>query len=87
VEDTEQAVLLGGNARRFYGIDAKTFVTEPPDHIPRPAWFPEPDEIAAWWEREADPRGPGGVFRGQLWSRLTRGRVSASLIARFRSRS
>lgn len=50
------AALLGDNARRFYGIEGRLFVTEQAD-IARPAWFPKEDEeFARWWEKEADPR-------------------------------
>jgi predicted TIM-barrel fold metal-dependent hydrolase len=65
MEDVEvphdvQAKLLGGNARRFYGVEGKMFVTEEPTSIPRPAWFPKEDEeFSKWWDREVYPRKHG----------------------------
>lgn len=54
-----QAKLLGGNARRMYGIEGKLFVTEEAEAIERPAWFPKGEELERWAEIEADPRGAG----------------------------
>jgi uncharacterized protein len=52
-----QEKLMGGNARRFYGIQEKLFTTEQPESIPRPQWFPKDDEaLEKWWEEEAHPR-------------------------------
>jgi predicted TIM-barrel fold metal-dependent hydrolase len=50
-----QEKLLGSNARRFYGIEGKLFVTrEQP--LDRPDWFPKRGpEFDQWWEREAFP--------------------------------
>lgn len=50
-----QEKLLGSNARRFYGIKGKQFVTrELP--VQRPDWFPKRGpEFDQWWEREAFP--------------------------------
>ena len=49
VPEETQAKLMGGNARRFYGLEskAKVFVTDAvdPRSIPRPKWFPSLDEI------------------------------------------
>lgn len=51
------AMLLGANARRFYGIEERLVVTEQRE-VERPEWFPKEDEeFARWWEKEADPRG------------------------------
>jgi predicted TIM-barrel fold metal-dependent hydrolase len=68
MEDVEvpqevQAKLLGANARRFYGIEGKCFISSEMD-ISRPDWFPKFDsqEFREWWEREAYPRKHG---RGQ----------------------
>jgi hypothetical protein len=56
VPKSVQAKLLGENARRFYRIEGKTFVTEERE-IERPQWFPKHDaEFEQWWEREANPR-------------------------------
>jgi uncharacterized protein len=54
-----QEKMLGANARRMYGIDAKVFVTEEVTDVPRPDWFPKPSDLASWAEVEADPRAHG----------------------------
>ncbi|HEY2106696.1 MAG TPA: amidohydrolase family protein [Candidatus Binataceae bacterium] len=52
-----QEKLMGGNARRFYGIQGKLFTTEQPESIARPQWFPQGGEaLEQWWEQEAHPR-------------------------------
>ena len=52
-----QAQLLGGNARRLYGIEGKLFVTEEAAPIQRPDWFPQGPEFEEWAELIKDPRG------------------------------
>ena len=59
VPEPVQAKLMGGNARAFYGIEAKNFVDEAPESIERPDWFPQGPELDAWWQRESDPRKYG----------------------------
>jgi predicted TIM-barrel fold metal-dependent hydrolase len=59
VPDEAQAKLLGGNARRMYGIEGKLFVTDEPAPIARPSWFPGGEELAQWAAVEADPRAHG----------------------------
>jgi predicted TIM-barrel fold metal-dependent hydrolase len=62
VPNSVQEKLMGGNARRFYGIEGKTFVSrEAP--IERPNWFPRRnEEFDKWWEKEAFPnKYPGGT--------------------------
>jgi predicted TIM-barrel fold metal-dependent hydrolase len=59
VPEAVQAKLLGGNARRMYGIEGKVFVTEEAPPLERPAWFPQGEELEAWAEAEADPRAHG----------------------------
>jgi hypothetical protein len=59
VPEAVQAKLLGANARRMYGIDARVFVSEEAAEIPRPDWFPKTEEIEKWAAVEADPRGHG----------------------------
>ncbi len=54
-----QGQMLGGNARRMYGIEPKTFVSEEVHDIPRPQWFPSAEEIERWSAIEADPRAHG----------------------------
>ncbi len=55
VPQSAQAKLLGGNARKFYGIEAQTFVTEEQPPIERPQWFPnEDEEFRRWWKREVN---------------------------------
>jgi hypothetical protein len=56
VPDDVQAALLGGNARRMYGIEPKLFVTEEPDPIERPDWFPQGPELEEWADMVAHPR-------------------------------
>jgi predicted TIM-barrel fold metal-dependent hydrolase len=56
VPDEVQARLLGENARRFYGIDAKLFVTDEPGAIDRPEWFPHGRELDEWAELVSHPR-------------------------------
>ena len=56
VPDEVQAKLLGGNARRMYGIEPKLFVTEEPAPIVRPDWFPGGPELDVWAEEQAHPR-------------------------------
>lgn len=86
VDDAVAAALMGGNARRAYRIEARKFVRASRPPIPRPDWFPSPEEIDAWWARETDPARPGGASRSRLWSRLAASRVGSSLIARLRAR-
>jgi predicted TIM-barrel fold metal-dependent hydrolase len=54
-----QAKLLGENARRLYRIDGKLFVTEEPEEIVRPDWFPKPEQVAGFAAAAADPRSHG----------------------------
>ena len=61
VPDDVQAKLLGGNARRFYGIEAKLFVTDEAAPIDRPDWFPQGPELDEW----ADDRGAPARERGE----------------------
>ena len=59
VPEAVQAKLLGGNARRMYGIEAKLAVTTEPPPLERPGWFPGGDELDEWAAVEADPRAHG----------------------------
>ena len=54
-----QAKLLGGNARRMYGIEGRIFVGEEAPPIERPDWFPKRDDVEQWAEAEANPRAHG----------------------------
>src|ERR1035437_203769 len=56
VPETTQAALLGGTARRIYGIEEKLFVTEEAPPIERPDWFPRGPELEEWAEMVAYPR-------------------------------
>jgi predicted TIM-barrel fold metal-dependent hydrolase len=56
VPESVQAKLLGENARRFYGIEPKTYITEEPGPIDRPAWFPPGRELDEWADLVAHPR-------------------------------
>jgi predicted TIM-barrel fold metal-dependent hydrolase len=51
-----QGRLLGGNARRFYGIEEKIFVTDEPGPIPRPDWFPQGPDLDEWAALVSHPR-------------------------------
>jgi predicted TIM-barrel fold metal-dependent hydrolase len=68
VPEDVQAKLLGGNARRMYGIEGRLHVTEEPGPLERPAWFPGGEELERWAAVEADPRAHG-ITRFEL-SRL-----------------
>ena len=50
-----QAKLLGANARQMYGIEGRIYVSDELE-IPRPDWFPKPDEVQAHWKKVAYPR-------------------------------
>jgi hypothetical protein len=56
VPESVQAKLLGENARRFYGIEAKTFVSDEPGPLDRPAWFPQDPDLDKWADLVAHPR-------------------------------
>jgi hypothetical protein len=56
VPEEVQADLLGGNARRFYGVEGKLFVTEEAPPIDRPDWFPQGPALDEWAEIVAHPR-------------------------------
>jgi predicted TIM-barrel fold metal-dependent hydrolase len=56
VPEGVQADLLGGNARRFYGIEGKLFVTDEAPPIDRPDWFPQGPALDEWAEIVAHPR-------------------------------
>ncbi len=56
VPEDVQADLLGGNARRFYGIEGKLFVTDEAAPIDRPDWFPQGAELEEWAHIVAHPR-------------------------------
>ena len=59
VPEAVQAKLLGGNARRMYGIEAKLCVEAEPGPLERPEWFPGGAELDQWAAVEADPRAHG----------------------------
>ena len=67
MEDAEvphdvQAKLMGGNAARAYGVEAKLFTTEEPESIPRPDWFPKEDaSFERWWDEQVHPRKYGST--------------------------
>jgi predicted TIM-barrel fold metal-dependent hydrolase len=56
VPEATQAELLGGNARRMYGIEPKVFVTDEAAPIDRPDWFPQGPELEEWADLVAWPR-------------------------------
>ena len=51
-----QAKLMGENARRMYGIEAQLFVTEEPEPIARPDWFPQGPDLDRFSGLVSDPR-------------------------------
>lgn len=59
VPEPVQAKLMGGNARRFYGIEPKLAVTEEPPPLERPGWFPQGPQFEAWAEEVAHRRRGG----------------------------
>ena len=63
VPEEVQADLLGGNARRFYGIEGKLFVTDEAAPIDRPDWFPQGPELDEWADIVAHPRENAGKMQ------------------------
>jgi predicted TIM-barrel fold metal-dependent hydrolase len=57
VPDAVQAKLLGGNARRAYGIEPVTYVQDEAAPLERPAWFPQGEELERFAKLMRDPRG------------------------------
>jgi predicted TIM-barrel fold metal-dependent hydrolase len=55
-----QARMLGGNARRMYGIEGRVFVRQEPEAITRPGWWPSEGELEEFARVQADPRSHGG---------------------------
>ena len=51
-----QAKMLGGNARRLYRIEPKTFISEEAPPLERPAWFPQGEELERFTRLSKDPR-------------------------------
>jgi hypothetical protein len=58
-----QAQLMGGNARRFYGIEPKMFVTDRAP-ISHPAWWPTEQEVEQCLKPEAAVEA---LRRGTMW--------------------
>jgi hypothetical protein len=58
VPEETQAKIMGANARRFYGIEPKLFVSEEAAPIKRPEWFPDETdpEFQEWAELMRYPR-------------------------------
>ncbi len=63
VPEAVQADLLGGNARRFYSIEGKLFVTDEAAPIDRPEWFPQGQELEDWAHIVAHPRENAGKMQ------------------------
>jgi len=63
-EDTQER-LMGGNARRVYGIEPKLFVTEEPTPLDRPDWFPQGPDLDEWAELVAHPRENAATLRAR----------------------
>ena len=53
-----QAKMMGGNARRFYGLEdrVKLFTTEEPARYPRPDWFPNEEDVEREFATAGEPR-------------------------------
>ena len=73
VPEAAQAKLMGGNARKLYGIEAKSFVNEAPESIPRPDWFPQGQELDEWWEKESNPRKYGDQMAAAMAAQAGQG--------------
>ncbi len=58
VPNEVQAKFMGGNARRFYGLEdrAALYTDRAPTEIPRPDWFPDPEDVHKEYALEADAR-------------------------------
>jgi len=70
VPDDTQERLMGGNARRMYGIEPRLFVTDEPAPLERPDWFPQGQELAEWAALVASPRENAGVLAARGISSL-----------------
>jgi hypothetical protein len=57
VPEPVQAKLMGANACRYYGIEPETHVTDEPEPLDRPDWFPRRADVETWVSAAADPRG------------------------------
>ena len=66
VPEEVQAKMLGANARRLYGIEPKTFVSEEAPPIPRPSWFPQGEELEQFKKLSRDPRRHMGELMALL---------------------
>lgn len=64
VPEETQAALLGGNARRMYGIEPKTFVSEQAADPARPDWFPSREQVAEFAREQSEP-GRAEMLRAQ----------------------
>ena len=56
VPEPVQEKLMGGNARRAYGIEPKLFVDTEAARIARPGWFPHGSDFETWCAEVAHPR-------------------------------
>jgi hypothetical protein len=56
-----QAKLLGGNARRAYGIQEALYVKEQAPQVERPSWWPSAEEMEQFIAAQSDPRGSGNT--------------------------
>ncbi len=72
VPEEVQAKMLGANARRLYGIEPRTFVSEEAPPMQRPAWFPQGEELARFTELSKDPRRNMAELTAMLTARTSR---------------
>jgi hypothetical protein len=87
VPEATQARLMGGNARRMYGIEPKLFVTEEPAPIERPDWFPQGEDLQAWASLVAHPRENAEVLAERGLSSLPPTAVAALRDSRMAQQS
>ena len=77
VPEEVQAKLLGGNARRMYGIEPKTFVSEQLP-ITRPDWFPKEAEVEEFTRIQKDPKLAGEFLAKMMAAQHQPGMESSS---------
>ena len=77
VPEAVQAKLLGGNARRMYGIEPKTFVSEELP-ITRPDWFPKEAEVEEFARIQKDPKLAGDFLAKMMAAQRQPGMESSS---------
>jgi len=77
VPEETQARLMGGNARKAYGIEPELFVTTEPAPLQRPDWFPQGRELDEWAALVAHPRENAEILHERGLSSLPATAVAA----------